>query len=247
MFDTYEEKTLTTEQAMPLLMSKRAKFVKMDGEKYVIKVKLTKEEAKARKEEARMQKGLEGHKAVRDEVAEISPDGAAAPQPSALDEEVIGQEVNFEITKPKKGKRVVIVRGKIKVRPDSFGRLKDKFMFQWNKGGYFVRLDKLIEVEVKKGFRGKTVLKVRKLVYDIMYSEPLNQDGTITWDTELEEVLADSGADQYITAATFEGGFQFTPALIRAVIILGIFGGLMGIAINGTAHVVPTTLVHWVP
>ncbi|MDE1854546.1 MAG: hypothetical protein KGI38_12490, partial [Thaumarchaeota archaeon] len=131
--------------------------------------------------------------------------------------------------------------------PDRWGRLKDKFLFQWDKGGYFVRLDKLIEVEIKKGFRGKSTDKVRKLVYDMLYSEPLEQNGTVKWDDQLEEILTDAGAGQYIDAASAEGGFQLTPALIRALIVIGLLGSFLGLAINGAFHVTPTTIIHWVP
>ena len=201
------------------------------------------------KEKAEAAKNLKKIEDLKKDVSEKPPQNlvpVVAPV-SALEEESIGEFVNFEIGKEKKGKRVTVVRGRIKVRPDRFGRLRDKFLFQWDKGGYFVRLDKLIEVEIKTGLRKKGTQKVRKLVYDMLFSEPLEQDGSVRWDDQLEEILTDAGAGQYIDAASQEGGFQLTPALIRALIVVGLLGSLLGLALNGTAHITPTTIIHWVP
>jgi hypothetical protein len=206
------------------------------------------QEKKRIKEQAKQAKALADIKRNADtppSKMQGAPDAQNAS--SALEEESIGEFVNFEIGKEKNGKRVTVVRGRLRVRPDRWGRLRDKFLFQWDKGGYFVRLDKLIEVDVKKGLMNKTTEKTRKLVYDILYSEPLAQNGQVTWDDQLEEILTDAGAGQYIDAATFEGGFQLTPALLRTVVIIGILGSFLGLALNGSLHVIPTTIVHWVP
>ena len=203
---------------------------------------------KEKEEEAKRLKKMEDlKKEVTDKPPTPAPTPVLVALPSALEEESIGEFVNFEIGKEKKGKRVTVVRGRLRVRPDRFGRLRDKFLFQWDKGGYFVRLDKLIEVEVKKGFRGRNTYKVRKLVYDMLFSEPLEQDGSVKWDDQLEEILTDAGAGQYIDAASAEGGFALTPALIRALIVIGLLGTFLGLALNGTAHLTPTTVIHWVP
>ena len=203
---------------------------------------------KEKAEEAKRLKKMEDlKKEVTDKPPPPTPTPVLAALPTALEEESIGEFVNFEIGKEKKGKRVTVVRGRLRVRPDRFGRLRDKFLFQWDKGAYYVDLNKLIEVEVKKGFRGKAIEIVRRLVYDIVSSEPMNQDGTVEWDDNLESILTDAGAGQYIDAASAEGGFALTPALIRALIVIGLLGTFLGLALNGTAHFTPTTIVHWIP
>jgi hypothetical protein len=253
LFDKYEEKEVSKDEASDLSLSKAGSVVKkLDNGNYLVKVKISREELKRRaaekkaaEEEAKKQKALDKLNELKDR----PPEGHTPEPPttSPLEEEMIGQSVNFEIGKSKKGKRVVVVRGKIPVLPGRFGSMKNKFFFAWDKGAYLVRLDKLIEVEVKTGMRKKTVQKVRKLVYDVMYLEPLDEQGRVYWDDEAEEVLTDSGADQYITAATFEGGFQLTPQLIKMLVVVGVLGGFLGLALNGVAHFTPITQVHWVP
>jgi hypothetical protein len=211
--------------------------------------KQEKERAKAEAEAAKQK--LKEEKALAD-IKKNADAPPANPPPestpvSALEEEIIGEFLPIEIGKEKKGKRVTVFSGRIRVRPDRFGRLRDKFLFQWDRGGYFVSLNKVIEVEVKAGRFRTHIEKVRKLVYDVIYAEPLKADGTVEWSTELEEILTDEGAGQYITAATTEGGFQLTPALVRAVVVIGVLCGFLGLAINGSLHVVPTTIIRWVP
>jgi hypothetical protein len=254
MFDKYEEKEMTKDEASDLSLSKGGSVVKkLDNGNYLVKVKISREEWKKREAEKRAKekdpKALVKLAKMKKEITDTPPPAATAEQPahSALEEESIGEFVNFEIGKEKSGKRVTVIRGRIKVRPDRFGRLRNKFLFEWDKGGYYVNLAKLIEVEVKKGMRRKTVEKVRKLVYDIRQSEPLEQNGEVVWDDELEEILTDAGAGQYIDAASQEGGFQLTPQLIKMLILVGVFGGFLGLALNGVAHFTPITQVHWVP
>jgi hypothetical protein len=257
LFDRYEEKEVSKDEASDITLTKTGSVVKkLDNGNYLVKVKIPREELKRReaekkaaKQEAKRQKDFDKLHRLKDEITDEPPENQTTESfaPSPLEEELIGPSVNFEIGKSKKGKRVVIVRGKIPVLPGRFGTMKNKFFFAWDKGAYLVRLDKLIEVEVKTGMRKKTVQKVRKLVYDVMYLEPLNEQGKVYWDDEAEEVLTDSGADQYITAATFEGGFQLTPQLIKMLIVVGVLGGFLGLALNGVAHFTPITQVHWVP
>ena len=97
------------------------------------------------------------------------------------------------------------------------------------------------------GKKGKPETTEYKLVYDVLLGEALNQDGTVTWSDDLELILADSGLDQYVTVAAFEGGFQFTSTLRNIMIIVAILGLFFGIAIDGVEHFVPQTIIHWVP
>jgi hypothetical protein len=256
LFDKYEEKEVTKDEASDLSLSKTGSVVKkLDNGNYLVRVKVPKEELKRRaaekkaaEEEAKKQKALAKLEETKKEITDKPPEGQIPERPtSALEEESIGEFVNFEIGKEKNGKRVTVFRGRIKVRPDRFGRLRNKFLFEWDKGGYYVNLAKLIEVEVKRGMRKKTVEKVRKLVYDIRQSEPLEQNGEVVWDDELEEILTDAGAGQYIDAASQEGGFQLTPQLLKMLILVGVLGGFLGLALNGVAHFTPITQVHWVP
>lgn len=167
----------------------------------------------------------------------------------SLQEFPIGQKLDIEITRLAEGtlKRITIAKGKVPIRSRGGRPIKmaKLLFFVWQRGAqYYVNPKKIIKVTTTI----KGVAKVSyKLVYDALYAEPLNQDGTIDWDDELELILADSGEDQYVTIAAFEGGFQFTPTLVRAIIIIALLGGFLGLALNGTNHFIPTTEIHWVP
>jgi hypothetical protein len=167
------------------------------------------------------------------------PLGGKDPDISSLEQLPMGSKIQVELTKIKGGKRISIVRGKMSIRPTGFN--KQIFFFVWNTMAYYIRPDKILKFGYKKG---KPVLK---LVYDILLSEALNSDGSVTWDDELEGMLVDSGMDQLITATTFEQGFQITPQLIKAVIVVGVLGGFVGLALNGTLHFTPSTVIHWLP
>ena len=84
-------------------------------------------------------------------------------------------------------------------------------------------------------------------MFDVLYGEALNQDGTLVWSDDLELILADSGLDQYVTIAAYEGGFQFTATLKKAMLLVAFLGIMLGLALNGTSHIVPQTVIHWIP
>jgi hypothetical protein len=165
----------------------------------------------------------------------------------------IGQKLGIEFSRIVEGnhKRVIQSRGTADIK---FGRRGGndfaKFFFIFTKqGGYYINPRKIIKVTTnsKRLGRGATETVSYKLVFDVLYGESLNQDGTITWDEELELILADSGLDQYVAIAAYEAAFQLTPTLKKVMMIVGFLAFLIGLAINGADHVVPTTIVHWVP
>ncbi len=166
--------------------------------------------------------------------------------PTSLDELPIGSKILVELTNVKDGKRIVIIRGKFSIRPTAFN--KEIFFFVWNKMAYYIEPKKIIKVSVKaKRFsKKKGDTYVLKLIFHILYSEALNADGSMTWSEELEGVLVDSGADQYITAATMEQGFSLTPNLIKTLMIIGTLGAFFGLAINGVFHLTPSVVIHWI-
>lgn len=166
-------------------------------------------------------------------------------EPAGLTEFPIAQKVGYEITRIADGttKRIIIKKGVIAIKADRSGRIPNLLFFEWGqkKDLKWVNAEKILKVTDAK----KQVSY--KLVYDLLFAEPLEPNGTIEYDEDLEMVLKDSGMDQYITIAAYEGGFELTPTLKRVLIILAALGFFAGLAINGADHVVPTTIIHWVP
>lgn len=165
---------------------------------------------------------------------------------NSLAEFPIGQKIGIEMTRIKEGttSRIVVSKGSIKIK----GKDPRKLLFFFvGKSGYYVNPKKIIKVTSTTGLIRKVEKVSYKLVLDVLYGEALNQDGSIEWDDELEMILADSGLDQYVTIAAYEGGFLLTPTIKRVMVILGVLGFLMGLAINGSEHLIPTTIIHWLP
>ena len=162
----------------------------------------------------------------------------------SLAEFPIGTKLGIELTRIKEGTitRITISKGKVKIKGKDPRKL---LFFAVGKSCYHINPKKIIKVSSTSG--NKKVTVSYKLAYDVLYGEALNQDGSIEWDDELEMILTDSGMDQYVTIAAYEGGFQLTPTLKKVMLILGAVGFIGGLAINGAAHVIPTVLIHWVP
>lgn len=146
-------------------------------------------------------------------------------------------------------KRITVMKGQVSVVVGGFsqsqGDISQVLFFVVKKTAYFVdprRIMKVTQTD-KKGSQ----VTLYKLVFDILYSEPLKADGSVEWSNDLEMLLADSGLDQYVSIAAFEGGFHFTPTIKKAMLIVGLLGIFFGIAINGAVHVIPATFIHWVP
>ena len=166
---------------------------------------------------------------------------------TSLAEFVIGAKIGIELTRIKQGTalRIIVSKGMVQIKAGKIGVDPRKFLFFIvGHSAYYVNPKKIITVTTTKG---KKTMTSYKLVYDVLYGEALDQDGRITWDDELELLLADSGLDQYVTIAAFEGGFQLTPTIKKVMMILGALGFFLGLAMNGAAHIVPTTIVHWIP
>jgi hypothetical protein len=163
--------------------------------------------------------------------------------------EINGSTIPVELSrlaKQREGKwqRIVVMRTQAKI---TVGRTDDvtKILFvSFKKNLYYCNPRRIIKVTIQK--RNKTVV-IHKLEFDILYAEAMDAQGNIKWDDDLEMVLADSTLDQYVTIASSEAGFHFTPTLKRALEIVAFLGFLLGLAINGAAHIVPTTLIHWLP
>lgn len=160
-----------------------------------------------------------------------------------LEELLIGDVITGELTKIRGNKRIVIKRLGIRIRPGLLNT--DIFVFHFGKISYHIKPNKILEFKnTKQTFRNKAPT-VMKLVYDIMLCEPLEKDGSVIWDQEVEDIITDSGMDQLIKAAEVESTFEFTRTMAIAIILAAIFLIPFGIAINASAHVVPTTIIHW--
>ena len=216
-----------------------------------------KERAKEDKEREKDKKRLEE---IRNAVEpKDAPPAVSPPVPEDQTQESAGMQTLQEFTEltgrkkipveltrivERTNKRVTVMRGNVGIvlaRGNDVGKI---LFFFLKKEAYFVDPKRIIKVTqtLKKG---KAV--TYKLVYDILFSEPLKTDGMIEWSDDLEMVLADSGLDQYVTIASFEGAFQLTQGVKQAMLIVAFLGILLGLAINGVEHIVPTVLIRWVP
>lgn len=166
----------------------------------------------------------------------------------SLEEFPIGEKLGWELTRivvDDPPRRVTIMRGAVAIKADRLGR-PPKLLFirarvDMRNMLYYIDPKRIIKVTTDKG--GVSY----KLVFDILFSEALKQDGSLEWDEDLEMILADAALDQYVLIAEALPGFHFTPTLRNAMILVGVLGLFMGISLNGTFHFVPTTLIHWVP
>ncbi len=182
--------------------------------------------------------------------------GASSADITSLEEykELHGDKIPFELTRlvrPVKRadgtevyQRLTVMRGMVKITVGRSGEVTKILFIKAKKELYYVNPRRIIRVEVTKG---KQTVLLHKLEFDILYAEAMDAQGNITWDDDLEMILADSGLDQYVTIASADQGFQLTPALKKALLIVGFLGLLMGLAINGSAHIIPQTVIHWVP
>jgi hypothetical protein len=164
-----------------------------------------------------------------------------------------GKKLQIEWTRIKEGtlKRMTVRKGAVAFKANWRGALPRILLFPQrigeHRGDYYIKPQKIIQVTATKGVLKKTEETVYKLVYDVLFAEPLNQDGSITYDDDLEMVLADSGLDQYVEIAASGLGFQLTPTLRNVMIIIAFLGVLLGLALNGQYHFVPTVIVRWIP
>lgn len=165
---------------------------------------------------------------------------------ATLEQFPVPRTIQIELTRIKDGtlKRATTKTGKVTIIPRSG---KSIFFFFVGEMGYFVDPAKIITVQTATGRRKKTITTTQKLVYDVFHAEPLDASGNLAWSWDVEHLLRDSAMAQYIAVATFEGGFQLTPALMRIMVVVGLFGAFIGLAVNGSAHLVPTTIINWVP
>ena len=163
------------------------KWMRQRAEKKAKKVEAAKKQLKELAEELKPPAHLaeESHTAI--EAKPPSPPAAPVtlptlpPESNPLEELAISDGIEIELTKIRKDKdgkdkRVVLIRGKCYIRPRR--TQKDIFSSDWRENTYYINPKKIIEVKVKPGRRNKATTKL-KLVYDIMYSEPLNADGSI--------------------------------------------------------------------
>jgi hypothetical protein len=179
--------------------------------------------------------------------------GAVDANVKSLEEFSIGEKIGWEVTRLVEGqtKRITIIRGMVAIKAGRTGR-PPKFMFvKVKRAGrtnlYFVDPQRIIKVTTMQGLRAKSEVTSYKVVFHEFICEPMKSDGTIEYSDELEMILADSGLDQYVQIASSDLGFQLTPTLRNVLIIIGVLGLFTGLAVNGAYHIVPSTVIHWVP
>lgn len=210
------------------------------------KPKVNKKKEKALKELQAIKEGLK----PPDDLPPAPPPAMSPPvdESKPMEQFPIPTTIAIELTRIKEGtnKRVTTRKGKVTLVP-RFGGGKDLFFFYVGKFGYFIDPSKIIEVKTLTGRKKDTTVISQKLVYDVFNMEPLDKDGNLIWSVPLEIIHRDSILDQYITVATFEGTFQLTPNLMRAIILVAILGVLIGLAVNGTVGLTPHTIIHYVP
>jgi hypothetical protein len=147
----------------------------------------------------------------------------------------------YQIIRTKGGKRRVIKRGKVKkgVRYFEVKGIKDRV--------YFNDPKQLIRIP-HEGRHGK-ITYTEELIYDENFSEPLNANSAIPeYSDIIERDLINSYEDQLIEVATvFTSQFNLDK---RTLTIMGVCLALMtplGLGINSVFHLVPSTIVRWVP
>jgi len=165
--------------------------------------------------------------------------------------EIHGDKIPFELSRlvlqvGDKYQSIVVMRGQVKITVGRTGDVAQILFVKVKKSLYYVNPRRIIRVEITKGRKHETVV-IHKLEFDILYAEAMDAEGRIQWDDDLEMILADSALDQYVIIASAEQGFQLTPTIKRAMLIVGFLGFLIGLAINGAYHLVPQTVVHWIP
>jgi hypothetical protein len=178
--------------------------------------------------------------------------GGQTANVQSLEEFPIGTKIGWEVTRLVEGltKRITIVKGEVAIKAGRTGG-PPKFMFvKVARAGrtnyYFIDPQRIIKVVTTQG-RKKQEVTSYKIVFHEFIAEAMKLDGTIEWSEELEMILADSGMDQYVEIASSDLGFKMTPTLRNALILIGFLGVFIGLALNGSQHFIPTTLIHWVP
>lgn len=183
----------------------------------------------------------------------VEPAPSVPPSPSGertfqqlkdIEELAMKNGIDTEIVKLTNYGRAVITKGHVRMQPRRTD--KDIFTFDFRDMTFYIDFQKIQEVQVKEGLRDKKTVMKLKLVYNILYSEPMNADGTLTWSQDFENILADEAMDQYIVACTYEAKFELTRAVIILVILVFLLALPLGILINAITHLIPTTVFHWV-
>lgn len=167
---------------------------------------------------------------------------------TSLEEFPVDSKLGWELTRIAVGspaKRITIYKGTVAVKSSGALNQPPKILFihtviDKRHMLYYIDPKHIIKVVSEKAVS-------YKIVFDILHSEALAQDGSLNWDDDLEMILADSTLDQYVVIAEAAPGFQFTKTLKWTMAMVGFMGLFLGLALNGTFHFVPTTIIHWVP
>lgn len=161
-----------------------------------------------------------------------------SPNLKMLEELAIKEGVQIKIVRQSPFGSAVIHRKKLKLGPRSTD--KDIFCFDYRDNMYYFDIWMLQKVKVK----GKEVLE---LIYNVLYSEPLNSIGLPIWDQGFEDIITDDAMDQYLIACTFEGKFEFTRNVQILMAVVFILMLPVGIVINAGTNLIPTVHITWVP
>lgn len=201
------------------------------------------------KKQKKKEKAQAELKALREEMqppANLPPPAPSTVSPEAQKMLTRAQKegVDIEILGTEGDKVLIIKRGHISLVPRSTS--KEIFGFYWKDNFYFIDPEHIREVPTKKTRRNKDGTRL-VLRYYVLYCEPLDKEGRVRWDPRLEVIQTEEAADQYITACTFEGRFEFNRTVIIAMVIAAIFAIPLGLVLNGSLHLIPAVHVTWVP
>src|SRR5437879_3299993 len=97
------------------------------------------------------------------------------------------RKIPWEITKVRKNKKVVIKNGEVTKEP----KQENLIAVVWKKHFYFADLGHLLTV-TKKDFFGRE-RRIDKIMWDVNYSEQLDENGVPHFSPELENELMSSG------------------------------------------------------
>lgn len=146
--------------------------------------------------------------------------------------------IRYEITKQKikmsgnvqEYHRVVIKRGKI-------DRSKEWIVWPKKKVLFHNSLSEM-SYELKR--------KTEKLVFDMAYAEPFNDDNRIVWSPVVEKGLINQSFDDYSDVVAITG-FELTPRHIAIMIVVAALFVPFGLSMNSFFHLVSNVNVHWLP
>ena len=148
--------------------------------------------------------------------------------------EAVPGKVQYEIVRQKDERSIVVKKGKIGPKAESLN---------WKKRTYYPNH---IIKETRTMKKGKNIERyfVR---WNMYYSEAYDVNGNISYDLALENNLMNDMENQLGKAVGAAVGFVLERPIIYLLIMAFAVAIPIGFSYNDILHLVPTTVVHWVP